>query len=587
MLRIYRVPVLLLSLLLVFGASLLASCDLEEETRDTALRQSALEDENAAQQLLSASYNAMVTPMQRHNWFNNLQGVSSVEQVVPFRGGTDWFDGGRFIEMHEHSWTTSHVTVVDVWSNLTQGVGRATRVEKFVNERSGSPTLALEARGLQALYSYWLLDMWNVAFDKAPEDAGTQNLSTVFRGSEAVGFIRGELDQLQQELPGVSEIGRTRFNKSAAKALEARLLLNKAVYEDRQAEPPTHSPEDLNTIIDLTTELIENPQFSLERDNYFNLFARSFESNPEIIFEMDKRVEAGGSDANGGDRHAYFHASRNRHANVTDVSKTGSDGGALTQDFFDMWMAFYGEGAGQMTPQEAQEAVERIAEEDPRIFHRNIPDSGSVAPEEFRWNKGIQIGQQFGIWPNEGGSSVYLEDEEGNLIIRPLVDEARTGDSMVYTRSVGTTTDRGHLAGPRSLKWSIDHNPDRVGHESAINMPILRLGEMYFTRAEAHARLGDYQAAREDINEVRRARGARELEPDELNSLEDLEREWLFEFYQEHKSRTIQIRFNNFTNGTWRDKPETNIIRRLFPIPENVIDRAEGEEGFLEQNPGY
>jgi len=126
-----------------------------------------------------------------------------------------------------------------------------------------------------------------------------------------------------------------------------------------------------------------------------------------------------------------------------------------------------------------------------------------------------------------------------------------------------------------------------LGSESAVNFPVLRLGEMYLTRAEAHARQGNFSAALNDVNALRAARGARALATGELSSLSDMEREWIYEMYQEHKTRTIQIRFGTYTQGTWRDKPVTPIERRVFPIPQEAIDAAQSEPGYLEQNPGY
>jgi hypothetical protein len=119
-----------------------------------------------------------------------------------------------------------------------------------------------------------------------------------------------------------------------------------------------------------------------------------------------------------------------------------------------------------------------------------------------------------------------------------------------------------------------------VGRLPADADPVLR-------RAEAHARLGNWGAALDDINDLRDARGARELDASELSTLSDLEREWIYEMYHEHQTRTIQIRFGTFTQGTWRDKPVSSVERRVFPIPQNAIDAAQGVPGYLVQNPGY
>lgn len=550
--------ILLIKLLLFFAVMLYSCTDLGETVRDTALQQDALESPNAPEQILAPVYQRMLEPLERHNWFNNLQGVSSIEQIVPFRGGTDWFDGGRFIEMHQHSWTPSHTTVTVVWRNLTQGVGRGAIAEKTIGDLGANQALIAEARALKALYNFWLLDLYNVSFDKKPEDAGTPNLSTVYRNVEAVNYLYDELNAVQDQLPAAN-VNETRFNRDAVIALKVRLLLNKAVYSDRYANQFSHNAQDLNAVISYASQLIDRNYLQLDNDNYFNLFDKKNEGNPEVIFAFNQQPETGG-----GHRLSYFHASRNRHGNPTHTRKTGSDGGALTQDFYDLW-----EG-------------ER---DDPRFFHRYLPDEGCVSVADFRWNRGVQVGQQYGIVPDTQSSNVYIQCENGDLAILPLVDFARSRLPMNYSREVGLETDRGHVDGPRSLKWDNDKNLQ--GSQSSINIPVFRLGEMYLSRAEAYARQGNWGAALVDINTIRAARGARPLAANELSNLSQLEREWIFEMYQEHQTRTIQVRFNTYVEGSWRDKNPSNVIRRIFPIPQNAIDAAQPEAGYLDQNQGY
>lgn len=548
---------------LVLGGILYSCTDLDETVRDTALQQEALVHPEAPERSLAPVYQLMTDPLMRHNWLNNLQGVSSIEQIVPFRGGTDWFDGGRFIEMHRHNWTPVHITIIEVWQNFTQAIGRGAIAQKTINEQGGDPALTAEARGLKALYNWWLLDLYNVAFDKKPEDVGTTALSAVFREGEAVDYILSELDEVQGQFSRRASDDETRFNQDAVKALKVRLLLNKAVYSDRYAADFTHEPEDLNDVIGYATELIDDGYFQLESEDYFDLFGLENEGNPEIIFALDQHPETGGIR-----RMGYFHSSRDRYGHLENTSKTGSDGGALTQNFFDLW-----EG-------------ER---DDPRYHQQNLPDGGSIPDEEFEWNRGVEVGQQYGIVRNLEGSGTWKRDGSGNLIIEALIDHARSGDMMNYSREVGIDSDRGHMAGARSLKWSIDHvNPEG----SAVNFPVFRLGEIYLSRAEAYARLGNWGAALSDINELREMRGARQLNPNELQNMQDLEREWIYEMWMEHLTRTIQVRFGSFTAGDfhdvgWRDKEPSDVTRRVFPIPQDAVDAAQGEPGYLEQNPGY
>ena len=543
--------------LVVVLCSLLYSCaDLTTSVKDTALGSEEINNPEAGLRTLAPAYLSMNSILNRHEWMNNLQGVSSIEQIVPFRGGTDWFDGGRFFEMHQHNWTPQHITLINVWGNTTQGIGRASLAQKTISDGTGDASLIAEARGLKAFYNYWLLDLWNIAFDSKPEDVGTTNLSTPYRGGEAVDYILSELEAIESSLPTIQEVGEIRFNRSAAIGLKARLLLNKAVYSDRYADNHDFS-NDMQSVIDNTTQLINSGTFSLENENYFFLFGKENEGHPEMIFSFNQEVETGGQH-----RLAYFHSSRDRFASLI-FRKTGSDGGAVTQDFYDMWEGW---------------------RDDPRFFHRFLPDGGTIADEDFRWNRGIQIGQQYGIIPKAGTSIDWQRDEDGNLLILPLVDISRSGKPMVYTREVGLTEDNDHITGARSLKWDMDRNAP--GSASSVNIPLIRLGEIYLMRAEAYARLGNWANALNDVNTVRTARKARALNANELNNMDQLFREIMFEMYHEHWSRTYMIRFGKWEDS-WRDKNSTDKNKRVFPIPQFVIDAAQSEPGYIEQNPGY
>jgi len=47
------------------------------------------------------------------NYFS-LQTAGSDEVIIPTRGG-DWFDGGKWRDMHYHTWSASHEVVQNNW----------------------------------------------------------------------------------------------------------------------------------------------------------------------------------------------------------------------------------------------------------------------------------------------------------------------------------------------------------------------------------------------------------------------------------------------------------------------------------------
>ena len=68
--------------------------------------------------------------------------------------------------------------------------------------------------------------------------------------------------------------------------------------------------------------------------------------------------------------------------------------------------------------------------------------------------------------------------------------------------------------------------------------------------------------------------------------LDLLFRERGFEFYWEMQRRTDMIRFGKY-EGTWTEKDNSDVQKRIFPIPQTAIDAASNLPGYLIQNAGY
>jgi hypothetical protein len=153
-----------------------------------------------------------------------------------------------------------------------------------------------------------------------------------------------------------------------------------------------------------------------------------------------------------------------------------------------------------------------------------------------------------------------------------------------------TTSGSGYSNGYRVLKYEFSKKSDTGRNKGEADIAILRLADIYLMRAEAKLRKNnDIAGALADVNAVRASRKARPSQtPPALAtiSLDLLYRERGFEFYWEMLRRTDMIRFGKY-EGTWTEKTDTNVKKRLFPIPQNAIDGASIEPGYLIQNDGY
>lgn len=543
--------------IIVILSALVGCTDLEEEVLDTALGDNLLQGEGAADGVMAPVYASMYQLFNNQEHYFLLQEVTTDECIVPYRGGTDWYNGGRLIEMFQHTWTANHNNVRLVWAGLTSGIAKGL----IVGQTLGTDhPYAYEALGMVAFYNSVLLDLFGVAFEKVPDDFNTGKLSRVLKGEEAIDYIIGLLDEVEPHLKTkqqLGEAGSTRFSLSASHALRARLLLNKAVYLDRYADNFSFSDTDMDAVISYCNQVINSASYSLETEDYFSIFDVDNHNHPELIFAFDQRIGA-----NGQNRFAWFTLSRNTIGSLV-YRSTGTDGGSCTSDFYHTWDGFH---------------------DDPRFYKEIIPQDGSVTSwpvAQYELNRGLLQGQQYGVVLNALGTDVK-KDANGNLVIEMLYNKARTGEPINYTIEVDLETYKGHSNGVRVLKYQFDPQSQNQS-QGGVDIPLIRISEMYLMRAEANLRKGLTGLALDDVNHLRQVRGATPL----LSlTLDDLFRERGFELYWEQQRRTDMIRFGKFEDS-WTSKTNNDKYKRIFPIPQTVIDATSATPDYISQNPGY
>ena len=97
------------------------SCtDLEEELLDESLTGAQAEVISGA---IAPAY-GYISWTWRHTNYYGLQLIPSDEAILPYRGGTDWFDGGKFLAAHSHNFTPTNDLVASGWNELTTNISR-------------------------------------------------------------------------------------------------------------------------------------------------------------------------------------------------------------------------------------------------------------------------------------------------------------------------------------------------------------------------------------------------------------------------------------------------------------------------------
>ncbi|MGX7687282.1 RagB/SusD family nutrient uptake outer membrane protein [Flectobacillus roseus] len=558
-------PVIFLSLL----ASLIAaqSCtNLEEQVLDESFSPS-ISYADIANGTLAPVY-ALLPSIFLHTNYFTLQEISTDEAILPYRGGTDWGDNGIYLAMHQHTSTSTDPNLRNTWNFILQGISRSvSAINEFQGKTDATSQLYLaESRGMRAYYSMLTLDLFGVVFVKNT----VGETSKVIRGAEAVEYIKSELLAVEPNLS--TTVGPGRLNKAAAWGLLARLHLNAAVYRNVTAQTVTFSNDDLDKVIEYTDKIINSNQYQLSPE-YFSIFNSDNHSNKEIIFAVDQRAEL-----NGHNRLAYFSLSGDQFPLPAFPAANGTDGPAITSDYYRTWVNAYGSQDPSV---------------DPRFYKQNLsiysnPADSCVTAESFNINRGILRGQQYGLIRKNG---VFLKCPDGKMKVGKLFNDTRNRPTtpVIFTEKVDfSVTGSDYSTGYRVEKYEFSKKSTSGRNLGDADIVILRLADVYMMRAEAKLRKSnDAASALADVNTVRASRKATTPPPALTSmSLDLLYRERGFEFYWEMLRRTDMIRFGKYED-TWTEKTNTDRNKRIFPIPQTAIDGASNLPGYLVQNPSY
>ena len=166
------------------------------------------------------------------NNYYDMQETATDEVLVPTRGG-DWFDGGKWRDMHFQTWSPSHELMRNSWDWGFNAIGTCNRVLKiFENapESEGKHQTIAEIKTMRAWYYYLMMDSFGdiplvTTFDDNAENPSQSTRTEVFE------FIAKELeDNLQFLTEEVNAETYGRPTKWMAHTLLAKLYLNAEVY---------------------------------------------------------------------------------------------------------------------------------------------------------------------------------------------------------------------------------------------------------------------------------------------------------------------------------------------------------------------
>ncbi|MFB5944341.1 RagB/SusD family nutrient uptake outer membrane protein [Albibacterium profundi] len=453
----------------------------------------------------------------------DLQTAGSDEVVIPTRGG-DWFDGGKWRDMHFHTWSSSHEVVGNAWNWGFNAIGTCNRILSIFEQTEESDlktqTMA-EIKTMRAWYYYLMMDAYGnlplvTTFDDRADLPETQSRADIYN------FIATELEEnLQYLSEEKSEQTYARPTKWMAHTLLAKLYLNAEVY--------TGTPQ-WDKVVTHANAVIESGRYSLESDYFAQFMPDNGPANTEPIFSIP------------------FDPARATGNQL--FNKVLHYGHRLT----------YGLSVNTWNGWSAQPAYFDLFDED-----------------DYRTKQWL-YGQQY----DATGQPLVFNGV--NVILDPYGYELVDGSEF----DIGGDDNIGRLAGARNVKYYPDKNQvsNNAGNDVVVYR-LADVYLMKAEAILRGAGNGTVTEAVDLVNQIR-ARAfpgdASELYTAASLNLDAIYTERALELTFEVTRRTDMIRFEHWEDAMlFKPANPSETYKRIFPVPQDALNTNEN----LDPNPGY
>lgn len=454
----------------------------------------------------------------------DLQTSGSDEVIIPTRGG-DWFDGGKWRDMHMHTWSPSHEIVRNAWNWGYNAIGTCNRVlgvlENSPESETKEQTIA-EIKTMRAWYYYLMMDAYgNIPLQTSFATDG--ELPSTTPRAEVYEFI---VSELEENLPLLSEekseLTYGRPTKWFAHTLLAKAYLNANVY--------TGTPN-WNKVVEHTNVVItEGTMYSLQDDILAQFSPDNGAQDAEPIFSIPfHAARATGNEL-------FNKVLHYAHRETFNLSVNPWNGWSAQPDYFDLF------------------------------------DDDDIRKGQWLY------GQQY------SASGTPLEYDGVNVVIDPYGYNLLPGSDF----DIGGAADDGRLAGARCIKYFPDKDQiSNNANNDVIVFRLADVLLMKAEAILRGATNGTIAEALSAANQVRGR--AFPLNPEKhftssTLTLDAIYKERALEFTFEVTRRTDMIRFGKWEDAMLFKTANTGeTYKRIFPIPATVL----ANNGNLTQNPGY
>ena len=464
--------------------------------------------------------------------------LTTDEAIIPIRGG-NWYDGGLWENMYNHTWTATDTDLYNVWKYLYKVIVLSTKSLETIEKHKALLTeqqrvdYAAEVRAVRAMYYYYAMDM----FGRIPIlQSSTQKTADIIQSnrSDVFWYVVKELQNvaplLANEHSNLQGNYYGRVTRPVAWFLLAKLSLNAEVYTDDDWTDSSR-PDGKTIMFDIEgnkknawrtcvhyCDLITAAGYTLEAD-YTKNFAVHNEGSTENIFTipLDKNLYL----------NEFHYLFRSRH-----YAHGGAYSGASENGTCATLHTMAVNGFGTETPD---------ARLDMNFY------TGKVEVD---------------------GKYVTLDDGTP-LEYKPLaVEKNLTASPYLET------------AGARMKKYEVDRTAYSDGRMPDNDIVLYRYADVLLMKSEAKVRNGE--SGDEEMNAVRSRVGMPSLSA----PLDNILNERLLELVWEGWRRQDMIRFGTYCNQYDIHTPseaDKKGYTTVFPIPE----KAHELNPNLKQNPGY
>jgi len=260
--------------LFALAIALFSCTKLDEKVYDKIPGNLYPENENQVANLSVEAYTKLRPFADDEGWWFLAQEISSDEICGPTRGA-DWYDGGKWVNMYQHTWSNDDEGVNRMWSAFWTGITTCNQVIDMMHELPQNDAIRAkmkEVEVLRSFYYYLLIDNYG----DTPYLTSAKNAPPLpYKVKRAVVF-----DSLVATIKSALPSLKATDNKFMATKYMAFALLTK-LYLNAQVYTGTPMWAEANTYCD---SILAGP-YSMEA-NLLAPFLTNNQASKEIIFAI-------------------------------------------------------------------------------------------------------------------------------------------------------------------------------------------------------------------------------------------------------------------------------------------------------------